>query len=71
MGTMTAPVLGATDRCDRCSAQAYVRVILPGGADLLFCAHHWGHHEPVLRAQAEEIIDELHRLSGPSDVQTR
>lgn len=63
METLTAPALGATDRCDRCSAQAYVRVVLPGGSDLLFCGHHWGHHEAVLRPQAEEIIDELHRLA--------
>jgi len=63
METMTAPTLGAMDRCDRCNAQAYVRVVLPGGADLLFCGHHWGHHEAVLRPQAAEVIDELHRLT--------
>jgi len=38
-------------------------VVLPGGADLLFCGHHWGYHEPALRPKAEEIIDELHRLA--------
>lgn len=27
--TLTAPGLSATDRCDRCNAQAYVRVVLP------------------------------------------
>ncbi len=67
MGTITAPTLGATDRCDRCNAQAYVRVVLPGGADLLFCGHHWGHHESALRPKAEEIIDELHRLSEAAE----
>ena len=61
--TMTAPALSATDRCDRCNAQAYVRVVLPGGADLLFCGHHWMRHEQVLRPQAETIIDEIHRLT--------
>ncbi len=60
--TLTAPALSATDRCDRCSAQAYVRVVLPGGVDLLFCGHHWNRHEPVLRPQAIEIVDETHRL---------
>lgn len=60
--TLTAPALSATDRCDRCSAQAFVRVVLPGGADLLFCGHHWTRHEAVLRPQAVEILDETHRL---------
>ena len=42
--TLTAPALSITDRCDRCNAQAYVRVVLPGGTDLLFCGHHWSRH---------------------------
>ncbi len=61
--TLTAPALSATDRCDRCSAQAFVRVVLPGGTDLLFCSHHWNRHEAVLRPQAVEILDETHRLT--------
>ncbi|MEI6360971.1 MAG: hypothetical protein WCP95_02450 [Actinomycetes bacterium] len=64
--TLTAPDLSATDRCDRCSAQAYVRVVLPGGTDLLFCAHHWNRHEDVLRPQAVAIVDETHRLVATS-----
>ncbi|MSW94570.1 MAG: hypothetical protein F2806_06505 [Actinobacteria bacterium] len=62
---MTAPALAATDRCDRCNAQAYVRVVLPGGSDLLFCSHHWNDHEGVLRPQAVEVVDETHRLLTP------
>ncbi len=61
--TLTAPALLSSDRCDRCSAQAYVRVVLSNGADLLFCGHHWSRHEDVLRPQAAEVIDETHRLS--------
>lgn len=61
--TLTAPALSAQDRCDRCQAQAYVRVLLPGGVDLLFCGHHWSRHEDALRPQAEQVIDETHRLS--------
>jgi hypothetical protein len=61
--TLTAPPLSVTDRCDRCNAQAYVRVVLPGGTDLLFCGHHWSRHEEALRPQAVEIVDETHRLS--------
>ena len=33
-------MLKATDRCDRCSAQAYVLVKGSTG-DLLFCGHHY------------------------------
>lgn len=33
-------ILNATDRCDRCSAQAYVMVKGSTG-DLLFCGHHY------------------------------
>ena len=61
--TLSTPALSATDRCDRCQAQAYVRVLLPGGSDLLFCGHHWSRHEDVLRPQAEQIVDETHRLA--------
>lgn len=61
--TLVAPELSATDRCDRCGAQAYVRVVLPGGTDLQFCGHHWSRHEDALRPKAEQIIDETHRLS--------
>mgnify|MGYP006278810939 FL=1 len=60
---MTAPALSATDRCDRCGAQAYVRVVLSGG-DLHFCGHHWTTHESVLRPKALEVFDETHRLQA-------
>jgi len=60
--TLTAPSLSATDRCDRCNAQAYVRVVLTNGSDLLFCGHHWTRHEDALRPQASLVIDELHKL---------
>lgn len=65
--TATAPVLSASDRCDRCNAQAYVRVVLEGGSDLLFCGHHWDQHETAVRPMAVDIVDELHRLT-PTDV---
>ena len=38
--TAEFPALTASDRCDRCGAQALVRVELPSGADLVFCGHH-------------------------------
>ena len=54
----TAPAsLTAADRCDRCGAQARVRVTLASG-ELLFCKHHAKEHEPRLRAIASEWYDE-------------
>jgi hypothetical protein len=67
-GDMTgamAPVrpLSALDLCDRCGAQAYVRVVLSGGGELLFCAHHGRQHGEALARVATEIQDETDRLS--------
>ncbi|HEY0237809.1 MAG TPA: hypothetical protein VGC37_04115 [Friedmanniella sp.] len=55
--------LNAADRCDRCGAQAYVRVTLNSGFDLLFCAHHSKEHADRLRQVALEIHDESARIS--------
>jgi hypothetical protein len=55
--------LTAMDLCDRCGAQAYVRVILPGSGELLFCAHHRRQHADALAKVAIEIRDETGRLS--------
>jgi hypothetical protein len=62
--TAIAPsaALTAADRCDRCGAQAYVRVELPGGGELLFCAHHGREHGDRLREVALNIHDETGRL---------
>jgi hypothetical protein len=57
--TATA-TLKAADRCDRCGAQAYVRVVMPGGGELLFCAHHFSANADKLKTQALEIVDETH-----------
>ena len=53
--TPTEP-LTAIDRCDRCGAQAYVRVVL-GGGELLFCAHHGKKYNDGLAKVALEIHD--------------
>ncbi|MEY2634736.1 MAG: hypothetical protein RIS75_676 [Actinomycetota bacterium] len=63
MTITTSPTLTAADRCDRCGAQAYVRVVLPGGGELLFCAHHYSANASSLSLKAVEIVDETHRLS--------
>ncbi len=64
MPTALAPgsALTAADRCDRCGAQAYLRVELSSGGELLFCAHHAREHEDKLRQVAASIQDETGRL---------
>lgn len=62
MNATLAPELTTHDRCDRCGAQAYVRVRLMRGGELLFCAHHARQHLPKLRDHAE-IHDESQRLN--------
>jgi len=52
----------ASDRCDRCGAQAYVRAILPSGGELLFCGHHAKEYSGSLNKVAAEIHDETNRL---------
>jgi hypothetical protein len=56
--------LSAADRCDRCGAQAYLRVELQSGGELLFCAHHAREHGDKLREIAANVIDETKRLSA-------
>ena len=58
-GTVTTPssTLTAADRCDRCGAQAFVRVLLTSG-DLLFCAHHAKAYEDKLKPAAVDWVDE-------------
>ncbi|MGI8696321.1 MAG: DUF7455 domain-containing protein [Mycobacteriales bacterium] len=55
--TPTALISAGGDRCDRCTASAQVRVILPGGADLMFCARHAREHETKLRQIAVEYLE--------------
>ena len=54
--------LTAADRCDRCGAQAYMRVELSGGGELLFCAHHAREHGDRLREIAASVHDESGKL---------
>ena len=61
-----AAALTAGDRCDRCGAQAYVRVLLPNGLELLFCAHHNRRHSAALTKIAVDIHDETDRLARPA-----
>jgi hypothetical protein len=62
--TTAAPPLLPADRCDRCGARAAVRAVLPGGSDLLFCAHHGRQHASKIKSVAVEILDEEGVLGG-------
>jgi len=64
--TAVAPTaaLTAEDRCDRCGAQAYLRVELASGGELLFCAHHAREHGDKLKQVAVVVHDETHKLSS-------
>ena len=62
--TLTERQLIATDRCDRCGAQAQVRVLLASGGELLFCTHHARAHESRLREMQASIHDESNRLGA-------
>lgn len=57
------PTLTAQDRCDRCGAQAYMRVILRSGGELLFCGHHAAAHREKLQEVASRIQDETSKIS--------
>ena len=56
----TPAPLTRADRCDRCSAAAQVRALLPAG-ELLLCGHHGRAH----RARLLEIGAELHPPDWP------
>jgi hypothetical protein len=64
--TALAPTtpLSAADRCDRCGAQAYLRVELLAGGELMFCAHHAREHGDALKEVAATVVDETHKLAA-------
>ena len=51
------PPLTRADRCDRCSAAARVRAVLPSG-QLLFCGHHARAHRAPLLAAGAVLVDD-------------
>lgn len=59
-----SPKFTALDRCDRCGAQAYVRVELASGLELLFCAHHAREHASKITQVAATIQDDSGTLSA-------
>ncbi len=63
--TLEPAALTSADRCDRCGAQAFVRVVLPHG-DLLFCGHHYTEHADKLGRIALRVEDRTHLLNADS-----
>lgn len=55
------PALTASDRCDRCGAQAYVRALLTEG-ELLFCRHHGREYSDALSRVARLLDDQTATL---------
>ncbi|MEY4263291.1 MAG: hypothetical protein RLY88_999 [Actinomycetota bacterium] len=53
--------LKATDRCDVCGAQAYIRVELATG-ELIFCSHHGNEKRSKLEPIAVSWHDESEKL---------
>lgn len=67
--TISNPELTTLDRCDRCGAQAYVRVVLESsGGELLFCGHHARAVEATLKPLASAWHDETSRLHEKAPV---
>jgi hypothetical protein len=56
------PDLTSWDRCDRCGAQAYVRVLLFSLNDLLFCGHHSSQHQAALDIHVLRLKDQRSAL---------
>lgn len=50
------------DRCDRCNAQAYIRVELYSGLDLVFCGHHYAENREILETVALRIDNQMAEL---------
>ena len=66
---MKTLVLTAADRCDRCSARAYVlvSVFVPesGEHELLFCAHDYRQHETKLANSGARVqLDQRRQLQN-------
>ena len=63
-----SPRFTALDRCDRCGAQAYVRVELASGGELMFCAHHAREHADKIQQVASSVQDDTSRLAATPPV---
>lgn len=55
-------VLTGFDRCDSCKAQAYIRVELFSGLDLVFCGHHYAQHREALDEASLKVENHMQEL---------
>lgn len=61
--TIELPELEIADRCDRCGARAYVRILFASETPIDLCAHHYQEHEPAIAATGPRAIrDEREKL---------
>lgn len=58
-------VLKISDRCDRCSAQAFILAQGVSGI-LLFCGHHYHKYEYAITQWAYKIVNELDTINEKS-----
>ena len=70
---MNTLVLTAADRCDRCSARAYVLVSVfvanSRHHELSFCAHHYQQHEAQLTSSgARVLLDQRRQLQSQASL---
>jgi len=65
--TVTPVELNLSDRCDRCSAQAFVRAVFPSG-ELLFCGHHYTRWQETIETDALSVSDERHKINHKPSV---
>lgn len=56
------------DRCDKCAAQAYVRVHHISGTDLQFCGHHYSRFEVAFVSDEWLVQDERDRINAKPSV---
>lgn len=70
VAAIIAAPLTLVDRCDRCNAQAFVKVTVMSstdgkGVDLMFCGHHYAKYEPALRDRVTVLTvqDERSRIN--------
>lgn len=57
--------LNATQRCDRCGAQAVVSTdSLNWATGLLFCAHHYAEHEGELTRLGVLVVDDRDEVTA-------
>lgn len=55
-------ILNRSDRCDKCGAQAYFRVIFTSGSELDFCKHHFDRYKDNFGDNVFAIEDDSREL---------